>query len=377
MKAETIQYILDELGGGNYRRSGDHIMSICPLSPWTHASGREKTASFGVKVQEGIAPCNCFTAGCEASGTLFELISKVGRRKVEDREWTQDKVGSLILYALDAESEIVDDFELKLEKLPIEQDLLDALGTGSDYWSGRGVDEKTMTEWRLFEQGKRAFIPIIDGSGEVVAMQGRLLPDELIDDFRFDDEAGRPGQVNKYRTFPPRFEKSEHLVGEHLVRAGKAVDMLVVVEGIGDAPLMNAWLREWWEAGRYEVFPYGADTQGFLAVSTLGAEFSKKQVNKMVSALSARGELVIGYDKDEGGIVQARRLAEGDPGKGTVGIWKRVPQVSEVTWKRKDPSDQGEPKVSMETVKQDAFEALVERKNWLEKKLAATFRRAG
>lgn len=375
MKAETITHILDELGGGNYRRSGDHIQSICPLSPWSHSSGKERVPSFGVKVQEGIAPCNCFTAGCDASGTLFDLISKVGRNKVKDREWSQDKVGSLILYALDAESEIVDDFEMVLEKLPIEADLIAALGGGSAYWRDRGVDERTMQEWRMFELGGRAFVPIIDHMGDVVAMQGRLLPDEIIDAFKFDEEAGRTGQVNKYRTFPPRFEKSEILVGEHLVRSGKVVDMLLVVEGIGDAPLLNAWLKEWWEQGRYEVFTHGADTKGFLAVSTMGAEFSQKQANKMVSSLSRRGELVIGYDKDEGGIVQGRRLAEGNPTKGTAGVWKRVPLLTETTWTRKDPSDQGDPKVSMDVVKEDAFEALYARKHWLDKKLAGLLQR--
>jgi hypothetical protein len=369
MKAESIQYILDELGGGKYRRSGDHLMSVCPLSPWTHNSGREKTPSFGVKVQEGIAPCNCFTAGCDASGTLFELIEKVGRRKVKDGEWTQDKVGSLMIYALDAESEIVDDFTLDLPKLPIEQSLLDALGTGSAYWRERGVDETTMREWRLFEAGKRAFIPVIDPMGEVIAMQGRLLPDEDEDSFDFDRENGRSAQSNKYRTFPPRFDRERHFAGEHLIRPGQFVDMLIVVEGIGDAPLLNAWLKAWWAEERYELFPFGADTQGFLAVSTMGAKYSPPHVQKMVNSLSARGELVIGFDKDEGGIVGGVKLSRD--------TWRRVPQLSLVTWERNDPSDRGTPPASMDTVREDAYTAIRGRTCWLDKELGKVLTRKG
>lgn len=369
MRIEHIEEILDDLGGGAYRRSGTHLMSVCPMSPWSHGSGRERRAeSFGVLIsEESPTPCHCFNADCPATGTLYQLIEKVGQKKMADGEegWDARRILELQMYMLEMEEEeLGDEDRVQVEVLPIPDPLMEALGSGSAFWRGRGVDEKTMREWMLFEQGGRAFIPILDRFGDVVGMQGRLMPDFEEDEFSFDLEAGVVPQANKYRTFPPRFQRANYVAGEHLCPSSKSVDLLVVVEGIADAPLLNAWLREWWEDGRHEVFPYGSETQGFLAVATMGADWSEPQVQKILDMLSSRGELVLGFDRDKGGI--------GGTMKFTRLHWKRFPSLSIVDWRRTDPSNNpGDEPVAL--VQEDAFQDLSQRKSWLlrslEKKL--------
>lgn len=365
MRAEHIKEILDDLGGGRYRRAGTHIMSVCPMSPWDHKSGREKMPSFGVLLSDGSpTPCHCFNSGCSATGTLHGLIEKVGLKFMgEAREgWDAKRINELQLYMLEMEEEELDDEDrIELPRLPIEESLMAGLGTGSGYWRERGVDEKTMREWKLFEQGGRAIMPIMDRYGDVVGMQGRLLPDFEEDDFQFDIEAGRVPQANKYRTWPPRFEREKYVAGEHLAPGTETVDFLIVGESPADAILLNAWMKEWWSDGRFDLFPYGEDTQGFLAVATMGADWSAKQVQKVLNMLSARGEIALGFDRDKGGIAATLKWSRQH--------WRQFSRMSLVQWKGNDPSDRGEEEAPIALVQEWAAEALLARKSWLERQL--------
>ena len=361
MRVEDIQYVLDELGGGNYRRSGDHLMSSCPLAPWTHDSGQDRNPSFGVLVTEGIAPCNCFHPGCfpfdGQSGTLLNLVKEVGRRMVRDGLMEQEKLDDLIAFVLLAEDEEVeDDWGKNVEVLPIPPEIMEALGTGSPYWRSRGVTEEAERAWRLGEAGGRALIPFMNRMGEVIAVQGRLLPSESRDDYAFDRLSGRRGHAEKYRSWPVGFDRENHLAGEHLLK--KPVDFLVVVESPNDALLLNSWMQEWWEAGKYDVFPYGQATDGFAAVSTMGGEVAKGQVQKLVEGVSPDGELAIGFDNDNAGRLGTKKLTDA--------LKRRLPLVTVVRWQRKDPSDRGDPSdpISLDQLKDEAYRALAARQDW-------------
>lgn len=374
MRVEDIRYVLDELGGGNYKRSGDHLMSSCPLAPWTHSTGRDRNPSFGVLVTEGIAPCNCFYPGCfprnGRSGTLLNLVKEVGTRLVSEGAMTREKLDDLIAFVMLAEDEEVeDDWGKDVEVLPIPPEILNALGTGSPYWRSRGVSEEAEREWRLGEAGGRALIPFMNGLGEIVAVQGRLVEGRSADDYAFDRLAGRKGHGEKYRTWPVGFAREHHLAGEHLLT--KPVDLLLVVESPNDALLLNAWMREWWQEGRFEPFPYGQATDGFAAVSTMGGEVSKAQVDKLVASVSADGELAIGFDGDNPGRLGTQKLVEA--------VKRRLPLVTVVSWGRKDPSDRGDPSqpLSLDQLKNEVYRALSQRRDWFTLELERKFRRKG
>lgn len=352
MKADDIMYVLEELGAdGGFKRSGNHVMTNCVLAPWNHQSGQDTTRKMGVLVQQGIALVNCFYPGCY-KGTLLDLVTEAGGKRVAAGAMTPEQVSNLKAFVLMAEDEEVGQDWLNTKPtLPVPQEVLDGVGTGSPYWRGRGVSDETEATWKLGEKGGRAFIPILDAKGEVVAVQGRLIPGEAADSYGFD---AKPHD-EKYRTWPVGFLKSEYLAGEHLLR--KPVDFLIVVESPVDAMLLNEWLPHL----APEHLPFDAATDGVVAVATMGGQVSKSQIQKMVDAVSAEGEIAVGFDMDHAGRLAQKELVEA--------LRVRVPRVSEIEWKRKDPSDDEGGKLSADLVKREALQAVAVRTSWLERRL--------
>ena len=358
MRVDDIQYVLDELGSGNYRRSGDHLMASCPLAPWTH-SGVDKNPSFGVLVTQGMAACNCFNPTCfpfkEGQGTLLNLVREVGRRKKEEGAWTDEEVNELISFILLTEDEDVDhDWGQEVEVMPLPPELLELLGHGSPYWRQRGVSEDTAREWRLGEGGNRALIPVMDKSGDIVAVQGRLVDSDHPDDYSFDKLSGVKPHAEKYRTWPVGFKRERHLAGEHLV--ARPVEFLLVVESPPDAVLANDWLKN---PPSFIDLP---DTRA--AVATLGGKVAADQKQLLVESLAPGGELVLGFDTDNAGRHAALKTIDS--------LKRRLPSISVVEWKRKDPSDRGTKPVSMDALKGEFFRALAEREDWFTRELRKT-----
>lgn len=355
MRVDDIVYVLDELGSGNYRRSGDHLMGSCPLAPWTHA-GQDKNPSFGVLVSDGLAACNCFNPMCfpfkEGQGTLFNLVREVGRRRKKDGDWDDEEIDELLSFILLTEDEDVDDdWGRSMKVMPLPPEILDLLGEGSPYWRARGISEAVEREWRLGEGGNRALIPIMDKMGEIIAVQGRTVNEKKPDSYSFDKLVGVKPHGEKYRTWPVGFKREEHLAGQHLLK--KTVDFLLVLESPADALVTNEWLRD---PPAFSDLP-----DRCVAVSTLGGKVADQQLQLLVEAVAPGGELVLGFDNDNAGRYAALKTVKA--------VKRRMPNISIVEWKRKDPTDRGSKPVELDVLKREFFRALSEREDWFTREL--------
>jgi hypothetical protein len=355
MTPDAIMYVMEKLGGdGDYRRSGDHIMCNCPMSPWTH-DHEDRTRKLGVLVQQGRAPLNCFYPGCEGyTKTLYGITEAVMGRKVHDGQATLEDMGELLAFIMLAEEDDVPDAFFLGGKPSGEmpKEILDCLGTGSPYWRSRGVSPAAEALWQVGEVGGRAWIPLIDRKGEVVGAQGRLLPGHANDAMSYDHVA----HDEKYRTEPPRFQRETYLHGAHLVKG--TVDFLLVLESLGDPMQVTEWI-----ARHPEVLPFGEFTEGFAVISTIGTKVSKQQMQMIVELLSLSGELAIGFDTDNAGRLGTRQLVDA--------MRRRVRIITEVSWVRKDPTDDGDGEASLEQLELEAIGALKARQDWLLKRIGA------
>lgn len=71
MNADQITAFLACLGESAYD-GGEWVNTHCPLAPWRHQKGYDRTPSFGIKVGPGDSHVYCF--GCQFSGSQTELL---------------------------------------------------------------------------------------------------------------------------------------------------------------------------------------------------------------------------------------------------------------------------------------------------------------
>lgn len=372
MKAESIEYVLNQLGGdGSYRRSGDHLMANCVHSEWGHSSGRDKDHKLGVMVADGMSPLNCFYPGClpdNSPKTLLGLVQLVGGKRVGAGEMSPDQLSNLKAFVLMAEDE--DEVSTDASwgaarpKEAIPQDIVAACNGTAPYWVSRGISVETANEWKLGELGGRALMPFLDQKGEMVAVQGRLLPGMKKDAYGWESR----GHDEKYRSFPVGFERADLLMGEHLI--AQPVDWLLVVESPFDAIALTDWLRRD-VAAQNDILPEGSASRQWAVVATMGGEASARHAQKMVEFLAADGELVLGMDMDHAGRLATRKLIGYEPQHPGHRLFRRITRITEVEWVRKDATDTGdeENRVSADVVRADAMNALRKRVDWLDKRV--------
>ena len=338
MKVEDIEYVLEALGmTGSTKRSGDHLRCNCVNAHWAHESGVDTGRKMGVLVQPGKALVNCFYPGC-FKGTLLGLVNEVGGKRVKAKEMTPEQLSDLKAFIALAEEEGETDGFRKTGPLPIPQDIIDALGSGSDYWGERGASQTSQQVWQLGEGRGRALLPLVDRAGVVRAVQGRLLPGRDEDD---------DGHEEKYRTWPVGFEK-DVAFGDHLTADPKSV--VILVESPFDAVLLTQWIRT------------NPDFDDACVLALMGSDVREgAMVNRILSSLKPGGELVLAFDGDNAGRLGQRKLSEL--------FYARVANISEVQWLRKDPSDDDDGEASLSEVRDDALAALVGRSNWLTTRL--------
>jgi hypothetical protein len=335
MKVSDIEYVLEQLGSdGSYGRSGDHLMTNCVNAPWGHNSGQDDTRKMGVLVQEGVALVKCFYPGCYSGGTLLQLVQEVGGKRVGAGLMTPEELSNLKAYIILAEEDEDDESdEWKKPKgapKPVPAPILAELGTGSAYYESRGFTTQILKDWGFGEVLGRAFFPLKNEQGEIIGVQGRLLPGLKEDQFLQPMDA-------KFRNFPTFLPKSEHLFGEHLAK--KPLKYLMVVESPTDAVLMNQFLE-------------GYNIDEALCVATLGGEFSQAQAEKLVKYVAIDGEIIIAMDNDPAGKLAQRGLVDV--------VRTRHRQVLEITWPQKDPGE-----CSIEELEQ----AWDSRESWLIRRL--------
>ena len=74
MNKESTVRFLEHLKAdmpSHYQRTG-WVVARCPLAPWSHDGGTDKTPAFAIRVEPGDAMCHCFA--CDFHGRMSELL---------------------------------------------------------------------------------------------------------------------------------------------------------------------------------------------------------------------------------------------------------------------------------------------------------------
>lgn len=262
--------------------AGDNVLIQCPFAPWTHKSGRDRTPSMSVRVNDhGASPYHCF--GCEQQGKSLDMLVF----RLMDFGFDKELAAGLHELIADAE-EGLEPLDLSWDavrtppplvrlRLPPppevrvvpEVEFVRRFGQGVyvPYLRRRGLREETVKAFQIgFDvDAQRVVTPVRWHTGEIIGAVGRAIwPED-------------PKPHFNYWKFP----KSLVLFGEHLLRE----EPVVVCEGPFD--VMKVWQA------------------GFNAVAVLGAKFKQTQVDKLVEW----GQPVtVFFDPDDTGRTQGERL---------------------------------------------------------------------
>lgn len=203
----------------------------CPLSPWTHQTGKDSNASAGVSVQpNGMSVFNCFTCGnrmpfhgmlrrySEYSGEdLEQLIEEIkeeafiGPRNLPEWDRSDDGQGDLVPL-----------------KKSVYLGLYDS-AAGHPYLRKRGISDSTAERLQLMvdpcdpaDGEERILFPVFGLDGELYGISGRATSKQAR--LKVRDYYG--------------LRKAANLLGAHLIASEKP-KYVVVVEGLFD--YANSW----------------------------------------------------------------------------------------------------------------------------------------
>ena len=245
MKRKDIEVVLRKLGASEFKYTTDWIMTNCILAEWTHEHGRDSNPSFGVKEGFGVSPAHCFS--CGFSGGLISLIREYAKYALPEGKIRQEEIDELIDFILISEEDTGD---LRMTGMMLDQPVVvpheieDMLNLYHEYFAERGIGEDIAQKWNLgwHEMDERVLFPVFVKEGKhnrLVGVAGRTVC----------------GEEPKYRNYPPKFKKSDHLYGGWL--KPDETKKIVVVEGPIDVIQVNKafevkGLKEYWcvEIGR-------------------------------------------------------------------------------------------------------------------------------
>ena len=101
MNRQGIVRFLGKIQGPNtpIQHHDEWVSTHCPLAPWTHPKGSDRTPSFGVHIDdEGTSVFNCFT--CKNTGPLPHLLKLLEKYTGEDYSSLTSEVETGEMYAL-------------------------------------------------------------------------------------------------------------------------------------------------------------------------------------------------------------------------------------------------------------------------------------
>lgn len=282
MNLEQVRQFALAVGTKVETVSGEWARCQCPLSFWTHDSGRDSHPSFAIQYGDNIESAfNCYA--CEAGDLhkLITLLADYGAKKPRydlrqaTRLWSMEESGDAPLVFMD-DSKIVnihadkvwpesalDGFMLAW-KVPMAMEYLDA----------RKVSQKVAitldVRWDL---GRRTVcFPVRNWRGQLVGMRGRYI---------------NPGDGARYHDYGFRgYRNKLPWYGEHIVDVDRAV---VMVESVFDFTSV------------YRVY------RNVLAPLTVG--LSRDKCRRVRNAL----EVVTLFDNGKGGDKGRSKISEGLP----------------------------------------------------------------
>lgn len=320
MNRRSIEYVLQQMGITETRRTGEWIMTTCPLAKWTHASGTDRHPSFGIRESVGISGVHCFSCGLQ--GGMLKLVKEFGGYAVRDGLWTEETVQQMTDFVLLAEMEdTVESHVNKVTEVVIAEPLRQCLNKPHEYFASRGITEGMVEKWglgyidRFFdertmsEMRSRVLFPVYEKQGTRLELKG--IVGRTVD-----------GEEPKYKNAPPSFQKTRHLYGGWLIEEQRK---LIVVEGPVDCIVLNERLSE---AGLADEF---------FAVALMGADPNKLQLSLLKEYAD---EVICMLDNDPSGMLGNKKLIDG--------LESHV-VVSVVLWKdeHKDPDQAGEYAIEM------------------------------
>jgi len=310
MRKQDIKQVLTMLGAHTFKDSGESIQTNCVLAPWTHSGGTDRRPSLGVKEQQGMSYCHCFT--CGHRGGMIGLVREYAKYALPEGVITQEDVKKLVDFIFIAEDEEVENVPELVEMPKPSDSILKSIGVWHDYFEERGIDKSTFDLWRLgyYEADQRIMFPVYDNLGkEIVGFVGRtIVKDEPV----------------KYNNYPHKFKKSAFLYGLHMKTAH--TQKLIVVEGPIDAVRVNHHLMR-----IHDKTPF------FLCVALMGSEPSAKQMDLMVENAN---EVICMLDNDSSGKKGQKDLINGIGKRTIVSIVEYPDDVN-------DPDQAGEKVLDM------------------------------
>lgn len=220
MREDAIRELIKDLTPNvRLEKYGEWVKAPCPLAPWRHTNGTDRSGSFGIHIEPNDRSFfNCFT--CGSKGTVKYLVDILSQyRGVEvktgvDYETEEYYGGSLPEWEDQYEpksSELGDPLALntKLAFVPV---------TEHPYLTEREIDETTARECELLLDTKdnRICFPVYSKDGDLYGFNGR-------------DFTGKSHIKSKdYFGLPKRLL----MLGSHIIP--KDASYIVVVEGAFD-----------------------------------------------------------------------------------------------------------------------------------------------
>lgn len=170
-----VKGVLNQIGVKINGQTGNDFTCFCPFHDNRHSPSFNVSKTSGTYI--------CFTPGCDAAGTLMDLLRKVGKKN--------EFQALRIIYAAGAVSDA--DFESELDgvlrdELPeiheFDQAILDRLRDqfwqlpdGHKYLAGRGFSDETLRDFSVGYSVKQGLVtvPVYSIDGKPMGMVGRAL----------------------------------------------------------------------------------------------------------------------------------------------------------------------------------------------------------
>lgn len=228
MDAASILQFLGCLKAKNTQHRGKWVQASCPLAPWNHDTGKDKSPSFAIRVEPNKESFfNCFVCN---HGKLSDLVAELQFRQAQNLGY--DLLGAWNILALEdaLKSNIqVKEWGAKVEdqpEYPIPEWWLHGfkeaweIPMAREYLEKRQVSHEISKELDIrWDRSMRTVcFPVRNGDGELVSMRGRRV--EVIE--------GQP----PYHVYPYMdHTNGQAWLGEHVVDYGKTV---LMVESVFD-----------------------------------------------------------------------------------------------------------------------------------------------
>ena len=281
MNKESLTQVIMSILGTNKReivnRKTGWLNIPCPLAPWTHEKKRDRSPSFGIKIEDDDESfCMCFT--CKFNGKLHELVSAYANHTGKDLNAEIDQIEQDEFFNL-----YIPDYE-DLDQLNEEMHQTRSIPTfdteveewelgmyypadGDPYLEDREIDDQTVKDIGLLvdesdsEGDFRILFPVRDLDGICRGLSGRAVSKDAR--IRVRDYSG--------------LDKRKILLGLHTLP--EELDHIELVEGL---------------------FDYARGVQyGRPVLCSLHANLTEEQANWLIYL---NVPVICMYDRDKAGV---------------------------------------------------------------------------